>query len=226
MSDVEYQKKLHSGAYVEMYEKKPTSRVERLIPFLHLKGNEELADFACGNAMLLPLVHDRVAHYYGIDFSEDFIEAARQRATRHAIGNCSFFCEDIVKFCDVHHDYFDIAAAFDFSEHIDDDDFLKIFGAIRHSLKPGGRLVLHTPNLEFFVEQLKEKGIMKQFPEHIAVRSPRENIALLERSGFASTNMKVNGIAHYESTRLLHPLRHLPIIGKMFVARLVIECVK
>lgn len=226
MSDVEYQKKLHSGAYVEMYEKKPTSRVERLIPFLHLKGNEELADFACGNAMLLPFVHDRVAHYYGVDFSEDFIEAARQRAARYAIGNCSFFCEDIIKFCDAHHDRFDIATAFDFSEHIDDDDFMKIFGAIRQSLKPGARLVLHTPNLEFFVEQLKAKGIMKQFPEHIAVRTPRENVALLERSGFAPTNLKVYGTAHYESTRLLHPLRHLPIIGKMFVARLVIECVK
>lgn len=226
MSDVEYQKKLHSGAYVEMYEKKPISRIERLVPFLHLKGNEALADFACGNAMLLPLIHNQVAHYYGIDFSEDFVEAARQRAARHTIGNCSFFCEDIVEFCNTHHDCFDIATAFDFSEHIDDDDFLRIFGAIRQSLKTGGRLVLHTPNLEFFVEQLKDKGIMKQFPEHIAVRSPRENVTLLERSGFASTNITVTGIAHYESLRILHPLRHLPIIGRMFVARLVIECVK
>lgn len=226
MSDIEYQKKLHSGAYVEMYEKKPISRVERLVPFLHLKGNEELADFACGNAMLLPLISDHVAHYYGIDFSEDFIKAAQQRAAQHAIGNCSFFCEDIVEFCKAHRDRFDIATAFDFSEHIDDKDFLKIFGAIRQSLKTGGRLVLHTPNLEFFVERLKDKGIMKQFPEHIAVRTPQENVLLLERSGFASTDIVVSGIAHYESLRVLHPLRHLPLVGKMFVARLVIECTK
>lgn len=224
MSDIEYQKQLHSGAYVEMYEKKPISRIERLVPFLNLKGTEELVDFACGNGMLLPLIHNHVAHYYGVDFSEDFIRAAKQRAAKYSIENCSFHCEDIVKFCDAHTGRFDIATAFDFSEHIDDNDFMRIFPAIRRSLKTGGRLFLHTPNLDFFIEQLKNRGIMKQFPEHIAVRTPSENVALLERSGFARTRIAVTGIAHYESLRLLHPLRHLPLVGKFFVARLFIEC--
>ena len=226
MSDIEYQKKLHSGTYVEMYENKPISRIERLVPFLPLTGNEELADFACGNAMLLPLIHNRVAHYHGVDFSEDFIKAAKQRASKHSIENCSFYCEDIVTFCNANVDRFDIATAFDFSEHVDDDDFVTIFSAVRRSLKTGGRLFLHTPNLDFFIERLKDKGIMKQFPEHIAVRTAGENVALLERSGFARNSIVVNGIAHYESLRLLHPLRHLPIAGRMFVARLFIECRK
>lgn len=224
MSDIEYQKQLHSGAYVEMYEKKPTSRIERLIPFLNLAGTEELADFACGNAMLLPLIHNHVAHYYGVDFSEDFIKAAKRRAAKYSIENCSFYCEDIVTFCDTHTGRFDIATAFDFSEHVDDDDFVRIFRAIRRSLKNGGRLFLHTPNLDFFIERLKNKGVMKQFPEHIAVRTVDENVTLLERSGFTRTGITVNGIAHYESLRFLHPLRHLPIVGRMFVARLFIEC--
>lgn len=224
MSDIEYQKKLHSGAYVEMYENKPISRVERLVPFLRLTGNEQLADFACGNAMLLPLIHNRVAHYYGVDFSEDFINAAEQRAAKYSIKNCSFFCEDIVTFCDAHASRFDIATTFDFSEHIDDSDFVRIFSAIRRTLKRGGHLFLHTPNLDFIIEQLKEKGIMKQFPEHIAVRTADENVTLLEQSGFARADIVVNGIAHYEILRLLHPLRHLPMAGKFFVARLFIEC--
>ncbi len=224
MSDVEYQKKLHSGAYVEMYEKKPISRVARLVPYLDLKGSEELADFACGNAMLLPLIHKSIAHYHGVDFSEDFIKAAQQRAAKHSIDNCTFYCEDIVGFCDAHIGCFDIATAFDFSEHIEDSDFLRIFGAIRRSLKPGGRLFLHTPNLEFFIERLKAKGVMKQFPEHIAVRATEENVALLEQSGFAPSNIAVTELAHYESLRFVHPLRHLPVVGRMFVARLFIEC--
>jgi 2-polyprenyl-3-methyl-5-hydroxy-6-metoxy-1,4-benzoquinol methylase len=224
MSDIEYQKKLHSGAYVQMYEEKPISRIARLVPRLRLRGDEELADFACGNAMLLPLVHKSIAHYHGVDFSEDFIEAAKQRAAKHSVINCTFYCEDIVGFCDAHVGRFDIATAFDFSEHVDDSDFLRIFGAIRRSLKPGGRLFLHTPNLEFFIERLKDKGVIRQFPEHIAVRTAEDNVALLEQSGFASSDIAVDGLAHYESLRIVHPLRRLPVVGRMFIARLFIEC--
>ena len=61
--------RLHSGEYVDRYERKPASRLARLVPLMHLDRGEELVDFACGNAMLLPLVHEQVRHYHGVDFS-------------------------------------------------------------------------------------------------------------------------------------------------------------
>lgn len=221
---VEQSRRLHSGAYVEMYERKPISRLQRLVPRLRLRGDETLADFACGNAMLLPLIHAQLRSYHGVDFSEDFIRVARERAAAAGITNCSFHCRDIVEFCEENRGQFDVGTAFDFSEHIDDEDFVRIFSAMRASLRPGGRLLLHTPNLDFFMEILKDRGVLQQFPEHIAVRNDEQNRALLRRCGFADEQIRIEFIAHYNVLRILHPLRHLPWIGRYFRARLVIEC--
>ncbi|HVZ33766.1 MAG TPA: class I SAM-dependent methyltransferase [Polyangiaceae bacterium] len=224
MSDLEDRKRLHSGAYVEAFEHMPVSRLERLVPLLNLRGDEKLADFACGNGMLLPLIHERVASYHGVDFSADFIRAARRRATANGIGNCTFHCQDVVEFCSEHPGAFDVATAFDFSEHIHDDEFVAIFAAIRASLKPGGRLLLHTPNLDFFMERLKDWGVLPQFPEHVAVRTAEAHTRLLVSCGFSEQRVRVRKLAHYNVLRVVHPLHHLPLIGRFFAARLVIEC--
>lgn len=224
MTDKQRQLELHSGAYVEDYERKPLSRLERLVPLMQLEPQDLVADFACGNGMLLPLIHDKVAQYHGIDFSPEFIASARRRADVNHIANCVFHCDDIVSFCEQHRGRFDVATAFDFSEHINDDEFVRFFGAIRASLRDGGRLYLHTPNLSFLMERFKQHGIIPQFPEHIAVRDSTENLALLARAGFTHRNISVHRIAHYNMLKVLHPLRHLPLVGDLFAARLFIEC--
>lgn len=226
MTDTEENIRLHSGEYVKMYERKPLSRLARLIPTMSLGGGETLADFACGNAMLLPLVHDRVKHYHGVDFSADFIRAAQDRADTLQIENCSFHCMDILEFCRTHAGGIDVATAMDFSEHINDQDFVEIFTAIHASLKSGGRLYLHTPNLTFFLELFKQHGIVPQFPQHIAVRDTRQNLELLEKCGFGVSGMTCHELPHYNILKVLHPLRRIPFIGKYFVARLFIECRK
>ena len=221
-------KDLHSGDYVEKYESKPISRISRLAEMMRLdRRTTRLVDLACGNAMLLDVVHDKVASYTGVDFSEDFIAAAHKRAARLGIVNCEFHCGDIVRFCASHPEEFDVATAFDFSEHIYDDDFVSIFSAVHASLKPGGRLYLHTPNLDFFMERMRDSSfILHQRPEHIAVRNISQNIALLHRAGFAPTGIRSQFIAHYNILKLLHPLRRLPWLGKYFEARIFIECTR
>jgi 2-polyprenyl-6-hydroxyphenyl methylase/3-demethylubiquinone-9 3-methyltransferase len=213
-------KELHSGAYVEMYEKKPLSRLERLLPLMDLKGDEVLADFACGNAMLWELVHGRIAEYHGVDFSEDFIAAAGRRKARIAAPGCNLYC------CAANPARFDVATALDFSEHVDDQAFVEIFSAIHRALRPGGRLFLHTPNLDFFLERLKDRGVIPQFPEHIAVRTAEANCDLLQLSGFGLDRIKVHMIPHYNVLKVLHPLRRLPAVGGWFEARQFITCVK
>lgn len=225
MDALSMSKQLHSGDYVAMYERKPMSRIERLVPMMRLRADDHLADFACGNAMLLPLVAESVASYSGIDFSEDFIAAAERRALA-CPGRHSFHCADIVDFCAARPAAFDVGTALDFSEHIDDASFDAIFGAIRSALRPGGRLYLHTPNLDFFMERLKAAGVLRQFPEHIAVRTAQQHVDLLVACGFDRDAIRVHRIAHYNVLRMLHPLRRLPRIGRWFEARLFIECVR
>lgn len=221
-------KELHSGDYVRMYEAKPISRISRLVGLMQLDPNStRLVDLACGNAMLLAVVHDKVAHYTGVDFSEDFITSARNRARQLGVDNCELNCADIVTFCSGRPTEFDVATAFDFSEHVHDDELLEIYSAVYSTLKPGGRFYLHTPNLDFFLEKMRDTGfILRQRPEHIAVRNTAQNVALLERAGFSAGRIFSRSISHYNILAAVHPLRHLPIIGKYFEARIFIECTR
>lgn len=214
---------LHSGDYVTRYNAKSLGRMEALADRMSLRRDDTIADFACGSGMLLQILGDRAGKYCGIDFSSDFISSAEQIARQKDLKNYSFHCMDIIDFCALHPEEFSVATALDFSEHIDDEAFVKIFAAIRTCLRADGRLFLHTPNLDFFLERFKDIGIMKQFPEHIAVRDRQSMERLLQVAGFQKDNIKTRTIAHYNVLKYLHPLSKLPVIGRAFAARLWFE---
>ena len=219
-------KELYGKEYVEMYAKIPSPfRIERLMKYIHLNGDYHVADFACGDGMLMPLVASKVASYVGVDFSEEFIRKANERKRLSGITNADFFCSDINDFCDNHAESFDCAFAMDFSEHVYDDEWVKILTGIRKTLKKGGCLYVHTPNALFFIEVLKKHSLfLSHHPGHIAVRSPDENTRLLIKSGY---NIKqVLLIPHYNILRFIHFLSNIPFYGKYFKERVFIEAIK
>lgn len=214
---------IHSGDYVERYNAKSLDRVKGLVQRIPLTEESRIADFGCGNGMLLQAIDDRFGSYDGIDFSKDFIDSANEWADRTNRKNYSFHHGDIRDFCVLNQHKFDIATTLDFSEHIDDALSIDIYAAIRQALRLGGRLYLHTPNLNFFLERAKQFGIIPQFPEHIAVRNAPQMVSILERAGFNPASIKVQFIPHYNILKFLHPLSWLPFIGRLFAARLWIE---
>ena len=216
-------KKLYGKQYVDSFEQKQSKyRLERLIKQMDLKGTYKVADIACGNGMMMPLVADQVGQYVGVDFSEEFIKAAQRKRDSLSIANAQFELSDIVDFCSANKSVFDVVFAMDFAEHVYDKDWARILCAIKECLKPNGKLYLHTPNGDFFLEKMKANNfIVKQFPEHIAVRSQEQNRAILEKCGFRVNTMKL--IPHYNILRVLHPLSFIPGIGKWFKARIFIE---
>lgn len=203
---------VHSGEYVEFFNELALDRVANLVPRMSVRDTDAVADFGCGNGMLLEALGPRSGGYDGVDFSPDFIRAAIKRASG---SNYRFHCQDIVEFCAEHKGKFDIAATLDFSEHVDDETFVRIYSAIRRSLKPNGRLYLHTPNAAFFMERLKARGILEQLRGHIAVRDAKDNERLLRASGFGS--ITIERVAHYNILRHLHLLSRL---SDFFAARL------
>lgn len=217
---------MHSGDYVQLLDSIPISRMTRLIPLMPLSPTTRLVDFAAGTGLLAALVEGRIASYEGVDFSQDFVDAARRIAGEKGLDNAIFHCEDIVSFCARHGAEYDLVAANDFSEHIYDADFVQIFSGAHAILKPGGYLCIYTPNLTFFYEWMKDVGIAKQFPQHIAVRNAAQYIELLEACGFARSQICVQHLPHFNVLRLLHPLSSLPLIGKFFQAKLFITCRK
>jgi 2-polyprenyl-3-methyl-5-hydroxy-6-metoxy-1,4-benzoquinol methylase len=165
-----------------------------------------------------------VAEYHGIDFSSEFIEEARRRQVEAAIRNASFHCESITDFCGTHQHGIDRFFALDFTEHVADEDLIIIGHSIRQSLRKHGRLYIHTPNLRFFVELLKDKGILRQFSEHVAVRDVDRYVTLLHQVGFRE--VRAVYLPHYlPALSWLHALSSIPIAGSYFKARLFLDCV-
>src|SRR5262249_27898922 len=158
---------------------------------------------------LSPLVRE----YVGVDFSEPFIRAAERRRDERGIANGRFECADIVEFCARHPRQFDAAFALDFSEHIYDDEFIRVFTAICGVLKPGAPLYLHTPNAEYFLERLHEWGWLPPVEGHIGVRDAQTHRKLLQRSGFAQVEIRY--LAHYLFlASMFHFLGYLPLVGQ------------
>ena len=213
---------LYEKDYVDTFGREQSPyRISRLMQYIDLPKDADVADFGCGNGMLLACLPGHIRSYSGVDFSEPFIIAAQERQKKSGISNAEFFCESIASFCDRNPEKFDAGFVLDLAEHVYDREWSAILAAIHRSLKPGGRLYLHTPNAEFFLEVLKKKNIgFHQFKEHVAVRDVTGNIRLLKDAGFSRTEVKL--LPHYNILRFVHILSFFPVLGNYFKARIFI----
>lgn len=213
----------YDEAYVASYHREPGERLERLVAHMDLSPDMTVADFACGSGLLYDLLRERVGVYYGVDVTEKMIEAARRRHADGERRNAEFVCQPVAEFCAAHRGEIDRAFALDFTEHVGDAELLEILAAIRSSLSERGIFYVHTPNADYFLEILKERGVLAQFPSHIAVRSAAQNVGLLERAGFRDPVVRT--LPHYlRSLGWLHRFSGIPGIGRHLEARLFIEC--
>ena len=216
-------KALYDGKYARQLDSRDHERRLRcLVDKIELKSSFEVVDFGCGSGALLDLLFRRVRSYTGVDFSPAFIEIAGTRLERLGVGNATFVCSSIEDFCATHRESFDAAFAFDFSEHVYDDEWIAILECIRGSLKRSGRLYLHTPNAEFVLEIMKARNFMlRQSREHIAVRNRDQNARLLERAGYSVRRAEF--VPHYNVQRLVHRFSNIPLVGRYLKARIFIE---
>jgi SAM-dependent methyltransferase len=218
-------KAIYNDQYVAEYDPHAVPRIERMRPFFGLTGHEIVADFGCGNGVLLEVISRDVREYVGVDFSEAFVQAAEVRRDTRGLSNGRFCCEDIERFCANHPNQFDAGFALDFSEHLYDDQFVPIFRAIHGALKPGAALYLHTPNADYFMERLRASGVIAQIDGHVGVRNFAEHRRLLAGCGFDAVHVRY--LPHYlYPASALHFLGRVPIIGPVFRARLFLTCVK
>jgi 2-polyprenyl-6-hydroxyphenyl methylase / 3-demethylubiquinone-9 3-methyltransferase len=160
----------------------------------------------------------------GLDASPRAVEIAEEERARHGVGNVRFLAGDVEDCAPISDHSIDVAAAMDLLEHIDDDTVRRMLRSLERILKPGGYLAAYTPNREHYVERLKGANfILKQFPQHIAVRRPRELRALLESSGWTVERLDYSP-APFPGVRLIErALYRLPIIGPLFRYRILLR---
>jgi transposase len=98
-----------------------------------------------------------------------------------------------------------------------------MLASLRRVLRKGGILVAYTPNREHYVERLKAHDLLlKQFPEHIAVRRPAEIRRLLEEEGWRVAELSYS-TAPFPGVRLLERLlARIPGVGRLFRYRILV----
>jgi SAM-dependent methyltransferase len=78
----------------------------------------------------------------------------------------------------------DVVLAADLTEHLDDVTLARILRETARTLRKDGRLVLYTPDRDHVFERLRDRGVMRQDPSHIGVRTLAELRAAVEKAGF------------------------------------------
>jgi cyclopropane fatty-acyl-phospholipid synthase-like methyltransferase len=161
----------------------------------------------------------------GIDVSEYAITRAKESADMAGLSNLEFNTYDIIQLGEAE-DYqsrFDKVLMMDISEHLYDDTLLKFLYSAKSILKPGGSLILHTPNANYYLERMKARNfILKQFESHIAVRNFQQHVPLLQSAGFSEIEVKY--LPHYNRVlgTLDRVLSQIPMIKTLFQARILI----
>ena len=163
------------------------ANVFRLLP--DALAGKTLLDIGCGMGTFTVESARRGAHGIGVDPAVEAVQAARRVAAAEgmAVTGASAradFIQADAALLPVPDASCDIVLAADMTEHLDDDTLARIFAEAHRALRPGGRIVIYTPEQSHLFERLKDSGVMTQDPSHIGIRSAEELGTALWRAGF------------------------------------------
>ncbi len=210
--------------YFDQYPKHDR-RIKQILSRVSFEPSDAVCEFGCGLGHILIAISDKMDFGLGIDVSEYAISKAAAFAKQAGITNINFQSIDIEQIDDYSENAksFDKVLMMDISEHLYDDTLQRFFGSAKSLLKPGGRIILHTPNAGYYLERMKARNlILKQFECHIAVRNFEQHLPLLESAGFS--DVEVEYLPHYNRVLkvLDEILMRVPYIKRLFRARVLI----
>ncbi len=220
--------------YAQMYRyhwftcpgRKWKEREENLIDLVRPAGTETLLELGSARGDTTFFFAPRVKRVIGLDGEPLAIDLARRRAQELGLGNVEFVLADAAAFPQIPDASIDVATAFDFLEHVTDRTLERMLAEVRRVLKPAGRFVAYTPNREHIVERLKARNvILKQQPDHIAVRTPGRILDFLERAGFRIERIFYPASPYPLYRYLDLALKGLPFLGRPFRFRICLSAV-
>ena len=163
----------------------------------------------------------------GLDASDDALAMAEAGRAARGIGNVSFAKGDVADLSAFGDGSFDAVAAIDLVEHVDDPTLRAMLAESRRVLASGGRLGLYTPDRAHYVERLKAHDVLlRQFPQHIAVRRAEAYRTLLAEAGFALA-LDTWSVSPFPAVRWVErALAPLPFVGETFRYRILMRAVR
>jgi SAM-dependent methyltransferase len=220
----EYFEQLHRVTKFAAPERKWRERDRDILSLARPTPEKTVLDLGSALGDVCFLLAPHVAEAVGVDASPRAVELAEERRRERGFSNVRFLQNDVAKLAGVADASVDVAGAFDLLEHVDDDTVRRMLGALRRVLKPGGVFVAYTPNREHYVERLKAVNLfLKQFPEHIAVRRPREIRQLLEEEGWRVRPIRYSTAPFPVVRWIERALAPMPLVGGLFRYRILVE---
>ncbi len=172
------------------------------------------------------LLAEKAGEVVGLDASPIALEIAEAERTRRGAANVRFVQGDVADLSAFPGASFDAVAAIDLVEHVDDATLGEMLLECRRVLVPGGRLGVYTPDRAHYVERLKAHDLLlKQFPEHIAVRRAGAYERLLAAAG-VTTDLIDYSVSPFPVVRWIErALAPLPLVGPTFRYRILIRAI-
>lgn len=168
----------------------PRDRTQAILA-VALSG-QSILDIGCGDGRLLYQFRDRFKQLIGLEYS-----AGRLEVARHNLADCEFrgICGSAEAMTDIASDSIDCIVSADVIEHIPDvyvavDEMFRV-------LRPGGLMVINTPNIAFAVKRIRL--LLGRFP---STSQPNE--------GLGSDVLFDGGHLHYFTYRSLRLLLQRP----------------
>jgi len=110
--------------------------------WLPKKKGSAILDVACGGGKLLYFFKSRgYTNLNGVDISAEQVALSKQVTKNISEANAINYLEE-------HQSSFDLITGLDIIEHFQKSEVLKFLEAAYGALKPGGRIILQTPNAE------------------------------------------------------------------------------
>jgi len=140
-----------------------------------------VVDVGCGRAEWLTLLRDEGIVARGVDANADFVTAGR------AAGLDVVRADAVEHLSGLEEGSLDLVTAFHLAEHLDTETLLALCEGARHALRPGGCLLLETPNptnltmgaCNFYLD-----------PTHRSPMPPALTAFLVEASGFVDVEIR------------------------------------
>ena len=125
------------------------SRLRIYLPFVEplfsFYTSAESVDLGCGRGEWLELMQELGFDVQGVDLDEGMLAACRERSFKVQIGDIISFLKKISDLSQV------VVTGFHIAEHIPFSDLQVLVQEALRVLKPGGLLILETPNPENIV---------------------------------------------------------------------------
>lgn len=172
----------------ETFDRQAALRWGRAIAY-HLRGwiapkkDSRVLDLACGAGRLLFFFSERgYKNLTGIDISPDQVALASQVTP-------DVRRESVLDHLESHPDSYDLITGYDIIEHFDKDEVLRFLDGCFAALRPGGRLILQTPNAD------SPWGTMHRYNDftHETCFNPNSLMRLLRVVGFGGIEAREVG---------------------------------